>query len=250
MSVAMPRISVPFDRQMSPRKSGVDFLVSSHFKICQDPNDIKPAYLSTFKRDYPPHPSGEISAAAEPPAPAHVMHGDAKFFNKQLSETAAEFEKKHVPKPVLKDARTKLSATNYKMDRDLNKFDSFHTTHNLYFPPHHLNEYSGFKKTIGKSVDSYIPQGDREKAPYPISDYRDHYQGHDTRKVVVNKAPSMHAGGPPTITGDGRLQHFDTTHNDQFNGKWEPKVPTLPAVSIFFLCLGGIFPFSCCHSQF
>ncbi|XP_064649535.1 stabilizer of axonemal microtubules 5-like [Lineus longissimus] len=229
MSLAIPRNSVPLERQIQPIKSGTDFLESSTFKMCQDPNVIKPAYLSTFKRDYPPHPFGKKSAAAEPPAPAHVMHGDVRFFNRQFSETVAEFEKQPASGNILKDAHTKLNATNYKMDKDLTKFNSFHTTHSLYFPPHHLKDYSGFKKTVDKPLESFIPQGDKEKAPYPMSDYKDHYQGHDTSKVVVLKAPSMHAGGPPTITGDGRLQQFDTTHNDQFDGKWEPKVATLPA---------------------
>ena len=43
-------------------------------------------------------------------------------------------------------------------------------------------------------------------------------------------------GGQPTIKGDGRLGHYDTTHTDQFQGRWNAAPPTLPAVSVVFFC--------------
>lgn len=38
-------------------------------------------------------------------------------------------------------------------------------------------------------------------------------------------------GGPPTVKGDDRMTNFKTSHGDQFQGKWEKPVQTLPAVS-------------------
>ena len=43
----------------------------------------------------------------------------------------------------------------------------------------------------------------------------------------------VYVGGQPTIKGDGRLGHYDTTHTDQFQGRWNAAPPTLPAVSVF-----------------
>lgn len=41
----------------------------------------------------------------------------------------------------------------------------------------------------------------------------------------------MILGGPPTVKGDDRMTNFKTSHSDQFQGKWEKPVQTLPAVS-------------------
>ena len=45
----------------------------------------------------------------------------------------------------------------------------------------------------------------------------------------------MCIGGEPTIKGDCRLGHYDTTHTDQFQGRWNAAPATLPAVSAFLL---------------
>jgi hypothetical protein len=39
---------------------------------------------------------------------------------------------------------------------------------------------------------SYIPQGDPDKAPDPISDYRDRYRGHDASMNKSEKLGSHH----------------------------------------------------------
>ena len=41
---------------------------------------------------------------------------------------------------------------------------------------------------------SHIPQGDVEKADAPMTNYRDHFPGHDPRNHPIVKAPSMHHG--------------------------------------------------------
>lgn len=41
-------------------------------------------------------------------------------------------------------------------------------------------------------------------------------------------------GGPPTIKGDDRSTHFNTTHGDTFLGKYEKPVATLPVVNCHF----------------
>lgn len=182
---------------------------------------------SIFKSDYPPYHSYGRSAGAKPPPLSEVMHRDAGFFNERESETVKSFEYRHLPKPEIQGASGKLRTTNFKMDRDLNKFNSFETVHNSYFTP---KMSDGYKNPIAPTIrESHIPQGDQEKVLQPLTDYREKYPGHDTTVHKTFRAPSMHEGGPPTIKGDGRQGHFNTTHNDTFLGRYEKPVQTLSA---------------------
>lgn len=207
---------------------GTDFLASSHFQIAQDPWATHPAMKTTFNKDYTPHNITGRPAAAKPPAPAWLMHKDDRHFNTKRSETVKAYEYTPMAKPKLENAQETLQKTNFKMDCDLKKFDTFHTTHNTYYPVHNSESYI-LDKPKQEPMKSYVPQGDREKAPQPMSDYRDRYRGHDTSKVIVSKAESQHTGGPPTITGDGRLHQYAPTMSEAFQGRWLPKIAQLPA---------------------
>lgn len=63
-------------------------------------------------------------------------------------------------------------------------------------------------------------------------------------------------GGPPTIQGDKRLGHYDTTHADQFQQKWTSVLPSFSAVyilgffSVFSLFFFLIFSFSLLAAYF
>ena len=222
--------SLPSHQLLPAPKVGAEFLASSHFAVAQEPRVTQKSLKSIFKKDYIPHDVFQRPDASVPPPPADVMHKDDRYFNNKASETVKSYPRKNLHKPELRNVYAALSQTNFKMDSDLGKFDSFHTTHNMYFIPQPDGAVvpSKFKKDRMKS---FIPQGDPEKSPQPYSDYKDHYRGHDTSLHVIDKAPCMHTGGLPTITGDGRLHQFDTTHGDTFRGRWLPRIRSLSAVS-------------------
>ncbi len=174
---------------LPPTKSGTSFLAASHFSISQDRQFTNPSLKSIFKRDYVPWDINGRPAAAEPPNPAEVLHRDNRFFTPHPSETAAAYPYKSLTKSDMAEAQAKLSKTNFKMDKDLTKFDSFHTTHNREFP---AKDVRYTRVAPIRPIPSSIPQGDPEKSLQPLSDYRDRYQRHDCGKP--EKAGSMHQG--------------------------------------------------------
>lgn len=67
--------------------------------------------------------------------------------------------------------------------------------------------------------------GDREKAPQPMSDYRDRFRGVPTDRLPPSKAVI----GPSTIRGDDRAHGYGTTHQENFTGQWQlPSAPVDP----------------------
>ena len=153
-------------------------LTGSHFKLGPEPRDIKPAMQTTFNRDYPGWET-QFTPSAKPPKPADVLGADLQYFNNKLSETRMQFNPhKHEPHAAVDT--NKLRATNFKMDRD-DRIESFNTTHNQDYIPHGS---AGVKRGAPKydNRKSYIPQGDKGKAPEPISDYRDRYREHNVPK--------------------------------------------------------------------
>ncbi|XP_041361242.1 testis-expressed protein 45-like [Gigantopelta aegis] len=196
--------------------------------LSQDHCMTKPPMYSIFKQDYPAYSHYGREDPAVPPKLAEVMHKDDRHFNNRASETVSSYEYRFLEKPVLMDVHTRLSATNFKMDSDTSKFKLFDTTHNSYFRPMMDKNFKRPQPTQNIS-ESHIPNGDQEKEQIPLSDYREKFQGHDTRIFKIVKAPSMHEGGPPTIKGDDRHVHFHTSQREEFPGKWQPRVPSLPA---------------------
>ena len=173
-------------------KTGQAFLESTSFQISQDPNVTSSSMKSIFKQDYPPYPSYGRGLGARPPPLSKVMHRDDQFFREKESETAASFDFRGLPVKKDDGSYVNLSSTNFKMDSDLNKFSSFKTIHRSDFPP---KMSDNFKKLPAPTTgDSHIPQGDKEKEPQPLSDYRQKFQGHDTTVHKIEKVPPMHEG--------------------------------------------------------
>ncbi|XP_071952850.1 stabilizer of axonemal microtubules 5-like [Antedon mediterranea] len=210
-SVSLPAIS-----QIPPRLTGQAFLVASHFEIGYDRRLSKSATKrSTFTKDYHLHGHYGRSPAAVPPAPAEVMHRTKEAEISDVTETLHSFEPKKYSK--LPPCAT-LSKTNFKMDAD-ESIDSFKTTHSKMYPP------KPFSRSLPMAfpMRSYVPQGDREKEPIAVSDYKTHFTGHDTSKFTVERAPCMHVGGQSTVRGDDRTHgNFSTSTRDQFPAKYLP----------------------------
>ena len=161
--------------------------------LSQDQSMTKPPVYSIFKHDYPAYPHYGRGAPAVPPRLGEVMHKDDRHFNNRASETVSAYEYRYLKKPVLMDVHTRLSATNFKMDSDTSKFKLFDTTHNRYFRPMMDDNFKRPVPTQNIS-DSHISIGDRDKEQIPLSDYREKYQGHDTRINKIIRAPCMHEG--------------------------------------------------------
>ncbi|KAL8579720.1 hypothetical protein ACOMHN_046158 [Nucella lapillus] len=199
----------------------------NNFTIGNDERVTKPSFMSVFKNDYPVHDHYGRSDIAKPPRLGDVMHRDERVIER-ASETVTSFVHRPMAKPVLMDVQNTLRVTNFKMDRDLNKVDAFATTHGHYYQPKYLAQDKKMAK--GATIHrSHIPQGDVEKADAPLTNYREKFLGHDPLKHPNIKAPFMHHGGDPTIKGDGRLSHYDTSSTDQFQGRWTSAPATLPA---------------------
>ncbi|XP_050400030.1 uncharacterized protein LOC126817261 [Patella vulgata] len=193
-----------------------------NFTISQEEDLTHPAMCSVFKKHYIDHPGHNSSLPTDLPALGPVMHRDRKFFNEMSSETSNAYEYRPTVKPVLENAQTKLSTTNFKMDKDLSKFNSFNTTSEYYFGPKVGPDFRRIQTITDHG--SHVPNGDPGKAPLPKSDYRDKFVGHDTSVCKIIKAKSMHEGGPPTITGDLKYNDFTTSHSQQFPYKWQYKL--------------------------
>lgn len=168
-------------------------LAVSNFKVGQDMRVTNNAMHSIFKQDYPAYDHYGRGPEAERPMLAEVMHRDKNHFPNKESETVSSFEYRYLPKPVVLNVHEKLRSTNFKMDADLNKVNSYETVHDSYFTPKMNWNYERTQPTTNIS-ESHIPQGDPDKAPDPWSDYRDRFRGHDTTKFRIIKAPSMHEG--------------------------------------------------------
>jgi len=199
-------------------------LGANNFTIGHDFSVTQGTLKSVFKKDYLDHDAYGRAEQAKPPRLGDVMHIDDAF-NNRVSETSTAFEYRHLKKPVLLDVGNKLRLTNFKMDADKSKVDSFHTTHDHYFQQRVGEDYRPPTQT--QSIHgSSIPQGDILRAEVPISDYKYKFSGNDGAKVV--RAKNMHHEGPVTIKGDNRLSHFTSASRTQFQGDWLPKLPSLP----------------------
>ncbi|XP_077989425.1 stabilizer of axonemal microtubules 5-like [Glandiceps talaboti] len=209
-------VTLPAINPIPASLTGSDFLASSHFKIGHDRRLAKSARRrSIFKKDYlaPPLDAGRPDAS-EPPAPAEVMHRDQFKTMDDVSETHISFHDKGYGRVPMCNS---LTTTNFKMDAD-KRIDSFRTTQSLYYARKPISKV----QPKDSPMKSYIPNGDPEKAAAPVSDYRDKFTGHDTNVVIIDRAPCMHTGGPPTIKGDGRTHTFTTSSSDEFYGKYLP----------------------------
>ena len=168
-----------------------EFLASSHFKIAQNNDPRQTNTKSVFKKDYVPWNDWARQGASVPPKPSEVLHKDARYFNERQSETVNAFVYQPTQNTILRDAPSKLGRTNFKMDADVTKFDSFQTSHSLDYTPKANGRPITLKKQDYRNV---IPQGDPEKTQVPMSDYRDRFKGHDTSQIKIFKAPSKHHG--------------------------------------------------------
>ncbi len=176
---------------LEPSKVSTNFLAASHFTISQDDSVTKGSLKSIFKKDYVPWDINAKPDAAKPPKPANVLQTDDRYFNEKSSETRQQYEPHEITKPEMRNITNKLGATNFKMDAD-RRLNTFQTTHNSDYQP---KQSSSYERGAPKQdpLQSFIPQGDPEKAPEPLSDYKDRYHGHDI-DTKPELAGSAHQG--------------------------------------------------------
>uniref|UniRef100_H2Z8W0 Uncharacterized protein n=1 Tax=Ciona savignyi TaxID=51511 RepID=H2Z8W0_CIOSA len=150
---------------------GQEFLASSHYKISHDDRFISDALKSTFHKDYVPPIVNLKPEAALPPKPSEFMHRDVEKISTKVSETCQAFPAK---KSVHDDPRDKYSSlyrTNFKLDSD-SRIDTFSTTHERYYKPTPQGSLPALSNLGSRWMRSNFPQGDKEKADEPISNYR------------------------------------------------------------------------------
>ena len=211
--------------KISPVKTGIDFLVSSHFQIGNDRNKSHDpfSYKSTFQIDYPLQKVEKLQFSSIPP-PASIMHGDARFLE-HCSINKEYFNPVALPEKTF--SKNSLTKTNFKMDRD-SRIDSFQTTNNLYHYPMYVDMKS--KNLKQDPMKSYIPQGDKEKELWPKSDYKDKF--HQKDLCYTDRVINDTLNGTQTIKGDirshGCLEMFDTTSRRElppYSGYRKAEIP-------------------------
>ena len=164
-----------------------------------------------------------------------------RFFKDELSETTQSYLAKCQPRVSFGDAN-KLRATNFKMDKDLSNFNEYNTTHDSQYTPHII---SSKPKAVENPMKSSLQYGDQDKSENPISDYRDHFLGHDALLTKPKRAANKHlTEGSSTFLGDERLSHFETSSAEQFRGLRLPRITPFPRVRCLF-----VFLIICCNSE-
>ena len=212
------------NRVMSGNKVDTEFLASSHFTIAQDNKINQRKQTSVFQHDYVPWEMDNKLSSAKPPKLAEVIQKDDRYFNEKASETKQAYEYRALSKPELRDASGKLGATNFKMDSDP-RLNCFQTTHNCDYTP---KGSAAYKRTSPQSnaMQSFIPQGDQEKAPQPISDYRDRYRGHDVGEAKPDRVMPMQ--------GKSRNHYNIDFYNWAFTNEWNHRF-TAPTISLIII---------------
>ncbi|CAK8697325.1 stabilizer of axonemal microtubules 5-like [Clavelina lepadiformis] len=194
---------------------GQDFLASSHYKISHDERFIPDTLKSTFHKDYVPPQSNLKIEALLPPKPSEFMHQDLTKIDSNVSETREAYPPKETIHDDTRDKYSSLYKTNFKMNSD-SRIDVFSTSHDEYFKP--IPTAPTDVSKLGKVwMKSSLPQGDKEKADEPISNYRQSFLGHDMKTHKAKHVESQHRSGKSTITGDS-LRRFNTTHDSAFTG--------------------------------
>ena len=144
--------------KIPPRKTGLEFLASSHFQLGNEPKWLSKsdclAYKSTFKHDYVPV-NGNKSQLAKIPPPACIMHKD-----RSIREVCSVTRKQFIPKGLNErtQACNALTKTNFKMDKD-DRIETFETIHNIYYRKPDSAQQNAFKKNFSHKMESHIPQG-------------------------------------------------------------------------------------------
>ena len=150
---------------------GKDFLCGSHFSLANDNRYVFHSMETTTHKDYIPPPNNLKPDAAIPHKPSNFMHRDKEKINMKLSETGYSFPKKQSVHEDMRDKYDSLYKTNFKMYSD-DRIDSFQTTQDLHYKPLPKSKSSAFSSLEKILRKSHFPQGDREKAELPISNYR------------------------------------------------------------------------------
>ncbi|XP_067932446.1 stabilizer of axonemal microtubules 5-like [Watersipora subatra] len=224
MSSPCPAVGKASDKNMPIQQVNTSYLQGSHFTLSQEESWTPWTRMSTFKKDYVPYNVEDKPPGANPKEPAKIFNKDERFFNNNhsASETLAEFQ----PKPFSKKATydtNKLRRTNFKMDSDHRQPEPYLSIQKTSYLPKD-GDFSKVQPKLDTTTSSIL-QGDREKAPPPLSDYRDRFRGVSTDRLPPTKATS----GPSTIRGDNRTHGYETTHQDNFTGKWQ--LPAIPVAA-------------------
>nr|XP_014351290.1 PREDICTED: uncharacterized protein LOC106705809 [Latimeria chalumnae] len=207
--------------------TGVEFLKGSHFQLNENPSVTQSCQKSMMKTHYIPFSGYLKPAIIPPPKPADIFHPENKIYER-ISETSQAYSERHDATNAAVPASS-FFATHFKMHSDpsLRKVSSSYNVD--YTAPGLALGMTGNK--LGSFIyKSSLSCGDRKNVRWPLSSYRSSYPGYDKMTHPVQKAPSMHLGGAPTIKGD--IQHLSgtiTTHKAEFYDRRPiERPPTIP----------------------
>ncbi|KAI0208636.1 hypothetical protein LSAT2_006689 [Lamellibrachia satsuma] len=219
---------LPGGRHLIPKeKTGLDFLLSSHFRVAQSDEPLEKTYYTITTQDYVPWGVDQRAPPIKKGQNAPVIGEDTRFFNQRATEMQVEFKYRPTTLPPPTDSYKALSATNFKMHADQSKFNGYLTSQNIDFPSKD-SAGTSFKMKSAKDLwKSHVPQGDPDKEKMPASDYVHNFKPIDVEANRAERAAALQYGGPNPIKGDNRTQTYSTSHNDTFLGQTAPRLPAL-----------------------
>lgn len=154
---------------------GAEFLAASHFTVSNDPRITRGCQKSVFVHDYPPW-AVDRPRPIPPLPPSDIFGADFNHFKANIPESKRAYQEKRVSKEDTSGYHDRLTATSFKIGGD-NRLHNYATTHTSDYPMKEADVYK--HKPNRKPQESFIPQGDPDKAANPMSDYKDRYRAHD-----------------------------------------------------------------------
>ena len=169
---------------------GAEFLAGSHFKVSNDVRVTRDCQKSVFAKDYVPWDVSKPHSIT-PPAPSDFIGTDFRHFRENIPESKRAYQQKTATRQDTSSYHDRLTASNFSVGGD-NRLSSYATTHNLDYP---MKEVPRMIKESSKRVptQSFIPQGDPEKASDPISDYKDRFRAHDITSAAKVNPPKFNS---------------------------------------------------------
>ncbi|XP_062306529.1 stabilizer of axonemal microtubules 5 [Osmerus eperlanus] len=203
--------------------TGKDFHKSSHIPFKDYGNyGPHPTFKTTVQEDFHSFATLPKRCAIPRPPPAQVEHKDLAQIREYVTEAVASYP--HYPRRAL--SRTLAWAklcTNFKMHSDPKQVN-YLTTQADGFKP----QLSTTLMRITRPVMTMTKTQLKEKLP--DTTHKATFPPHNVSAIV--KAPVKHLGGEPTIKGDLSVHHFNTHHNEEFQGKWyNPPQPVEKPIS-------------------
>nr|XP_046158747.1 testis-expressed protein 45 isoform X1 [Oncorhynchus gorbuscha]XP_046158757.1 testis-expressed protein 45 isoform X1 [Oncorhynchus gorbuscha]XP_046158764.1 testis-expressed protein 45 isoform X1 [Oncorhynchus gorbuscha]XP_046158775.1 testis-expressed protein 45 isoform X1 [Oncorhynchus gorbuscha] len=190
---------------------GKDFLQSSHIPFWggDSCNGLGEAFKTTFQTDFNSLATLPKRFAISRPIPAQVEHKDLRRIKEYLTEAVKSYT--HHPQiPLCRTPAWAKLCTNFQMHKDPRQVN-FLTT-----------QAEGFQQLASTHTKPIRPvmaiKKKQLEEKLPVTTHKASFTPYNVSPIV--KAKVKHLGREPTFKWDRDGQHFDSHHNNVFQGQW------------------------------